>query len=137
MSQLDLVLRHPLVRNAIRYGLVGAIVNTALYILYLVASIWLALSPLVSTTIVYVLGVSASYAANSIWAFKSSASHLHSAPRYLVAYAAGYGVQAGVLITLTSLSVVHYIAQLFAMACAAATIFLLLNFWVFGRGRQS
>jgi putative flippase GtrA len=118
--------------RAARYLVVGASVNGALYLFYLAMTELLGLAPLVATTVAFGIGVAMTYLGNALWAFRRTRSHLQSAPRYVAAYAVGYGVQLGTIFGLTRwLSVPHQLAQLVAMGCAAVAIFVLLNAWVF------
>ncbi len=122
-----------IVTRAARYIIVGGSVNAGLYALYLMLTSWLLLPPLAATSIVYATGVILSYLGNALWAFQRSRSHLDSVWRYIAVYFLGYLVQAGTLVSLTELTPApHQLAQLLAMAAAAASIFFLLNFWVFG-----
>lgn len=127
----DVVNRDIIIR-AFRYGVVGGSVNLALFLFYLGITDWGGITPLLATTIVYVIGVALTYAGNAVWSFGNNTKHNYAAPRYIATYLAGYLIQAGVLSGLVRLSSVpHPIAQLLAMASAAGSIFLLLNFWVF------
>lgn len=137
MARISELINQPESRRVIRYGIIGVGANSLLYGLYLFFTILANINPLTSTTVVYIAGILLTYLGNSIWAFESKKPHAHSAPRYLAVYLLGYATQASLLHILTTiLFIPHYLAQLFAMGCAAGTIFLLLNFWVFGRGRQ-
>ncbi|OLF81345.1 hypothetical protein AWH62_01345 [Maricaulis sp. W15] len=117
--------------------MVGIVANTALFGLYLVLASWGATPPLVATSLVYAIGIVLTYLGNALWSFERARTHAHTAPRYVAAYFIGYIVQAGGLqVFLHTFSVPHQIAQLMAMACAAGSIFLLLNIWVFAANRQ-
>lgn len=131
------LIRRPEAKRAIRYGTVGGAVNASLYCFYLILTLWVGMVPLIATSAVYATGVFLTYLGNSIWAFEKTRSHKFSAPRYIAVYLIGYLFQTSLLYILTKvLSAPHQIAQLFAMGCAAGSIFLLLNFWVFADRRQ-
>lgn len=128
--------RDALIRLA-RYAIVGMAANGALYLGY-IALTAIRIPPEAASALLFVVGVTATYIVNRGWSFKSRENHGWAAPRYAATYLFGFGIQIGVLAAAYRMfDVPHLIAQLFAMACAAATIFLLLNFWVFGRDRQS
>jgi len=116
----------------IRYGIVGAISNGLLYLLYVGLTLLLSLAPLLASTIVFAIGIGVTYIGNALWAFDRPKSHGYSLPRYVLTYFSGFCVQIGVLSGLISVfGMPHLIAQLIGMGAAAVTIFLLLNLWVF------
>jgi putative flippase GtrA len=126
------------VRKAIRYAVVGALSNLALYGLYLALTMLTPVAPLTAATVVFATGIALTYGGNALWAFERSRSHLSSAARYVTVYLAGYGIQIGVLAALIRLAgAPHQIAQLIAMGAAAVTIFTLLNLWVFAARRPA
>lgn len=130
--QNELISRlHTILPRLIRYLAVGGVVNFLLYAGYL-AAVGIGLAPEVATSLAFIFGISMSFFLNRGWAFKSDISAIKTAPRYLCAYAAGFGVQFMALFGLhRGYEVPHYFAQLLAMGAAAVTIFLCLHFWVF------
>lgn len=128
--------RDALIRLA-RYAIVGLASNGVLYLGY-IALTAVRMPPEAASAILFVVGITGTYIVNRGWSFKSHEDHGWAAPRYAATYLFGFGIQIGVLAAAYRMfDVPHLIAQLFAMVCAAAMIFLMLNFWVFGRGRQS
>lgn len=120
-----------------RYAIVGLASNGALYVGY-IALTAVRVPPEAASAALFVVGIAATYVVNRGWSFKSRENHGWAAPRYAATYLTGFGIQIGVLaLAHRILDIPHLVAQLGAMACAAATIFLLLNYWVFGRQRQS
>ena len=132
MALVPVTIDRIMVRRAMRYAMVGGGVNAGLYALYLILTGWLGAAPLLATLLVYVVGIVLTYLGNALWSFERTRPHAAGLPRYVAAYIAGYAVQAGMLVVLIELlSLRHYYSQIVAMAAAAATIFVLLNFWVF------
>lgn len=122
----------PTLFKLVKYLIVGGSVNAFLYGVYLLLSMAFDVSPLIATTITYVLGVALTYIGNTFWSFEHGQSHTYSLPRYIAAYGVGYVVQAGVLIgAVSAFGIMHQIAQLAAMVVAAGAIFMLLNYWVY------
>lgn len=121
----------------LRYTMVGIVSNGVLYLGYIGLTALNAL-PEVASAVLFVVGVSATYIINRGWSFKSSEAHGWAAPRYAATYLIGLGVQVGALaFTYRVFDAPHQLAQLFAMGCAAGSIFALLNFWVFGRRQHA
>lgn len=120
----------------LRYVTVGVISNGMLYLGYIGLTA-ISTPPEAASAVLFVVGVTATYIVNRVWSFKSREAHGWAAPRYAATYLVGLGVQVGTLaLTYRVFDIPHYLAQLLAMGCAAGSIFLLLNFWVFGRDRQ-
>lgn len=131
MSKLSDLLERDSVMSLLRYLTVGVVSNGLLYAAYLLIT-YLGMPPVVATSLLYVSGVGGTYLANRGWSFQSTRDHSEAAPRYLMAYGAGYGVQVATLSGLTYLlHVPHQFAQLCAMGGAAVTIYAGLKFWVF------
>lgn len=131
MSKLTDLFERDTVVSLLRYLTVGVVSNGLLYAAYLLIT-HLGLPPVVATSLLYVTGVGGTYLANRGWSFQSSRTHSEAAPRYAMAYGAGYGVQVATLSGLTYLlHVPHQFAQLCAMGGAAVTIYAGLKFWVF------
>lgn len=124
------------VHRLLRYITVGMVSNGLLYVLYLLA-VRIGTLPEIASSLAFAAGVAGTYIVNRAWSFKSDAAHHDAAPRYVLAYGAGYSVQIAVLSLGYRLAAIpHEFAQLAAMVAAAGTIFLLLNFWVFRSRRD-
>ena len=83
-------------------------------------------------TLLYPVGIMIGYVANRSWSYQSARPHQAAAPRYVMAYAAGYLVQ---LLFLTFLhngfGAPHQFAQFFAIGATAVFLYAALNYWVF------
>lgn len=122
----------------IRYLIVGAGSNLALYGVYLALEATLLPSPIIASTTTFILGVAITYLGNTLWSFSKGAGQrrrlMHGAQmvKYILAYLTGLVVQVGVLaLFLRVTPLPHQFAQLIGMGCAAVCIFILLNFWVY------
>lgn len=117
--------------SLVRYLTVGVVSNGLLYAGYVLLT-YFGMLPVIATSVLYAVGIAGTYMANRSWSFKSDRGHVQAAPRYLLAYGAGYLVQVATLSGLTYLlGVPHQIAQLAAMVGAAGTIYISLRVWVF------
>lgn len=72
----------------LRYGAVGIVTNTSLYVIYL-GLLYLGLSPQLAVGLCYGLGVAMSYVLNRSWTFKSAGKHSSDLPKFLLAYGIG------------------------------------------------
>ncbi|MEL7444445.1 MAG: GtrA family protein [Pseudomonadota bacterium] len=114
-----------------RYGIVGLVSNTLLFLIYLVLEA-LGAAPELAATIAFALGCAWTYIANRNWSFASDTAHGFAAPRYVLTYAMGYVFTIGTLfLTHRVFGWPHYVGQLCAILIAAVAIFLLLKVWVF------
>lgn len=113
-----------------RYLIVGAVVNVALYVLYLILTKFGVL-PQIASTIGFVFGTLMGYVMNRAWAFNSRELHRDALPKYVTTYIFGYLILLFSVTLFVALQWPHELGQLLGMIVAAGTIFILLNIWVF------
>lgn len=117
--------------RAIRYGLVGGVLNALIYAAYVIVTYFWPHPQAVMTTL-YALGTGLSYIINKRWAYRDRNSHHITLPLYILAYLSGYIVQLSILTLLhNGLGVAHYYAQLIAIPVTAGYLFSILNWVVF------
>lgn len=73
----------------VRFGTIGLATNGALYLIFVLLA-WAGLPPMAATALCYVVGLMLSYFLNRSWSFQSSNSHSRDAPKFLLAYGAGF-----------------------------------------------
>lgn len=114
-----------------RYGVVGVATNISLYLLFLVL-VWIGTPPVLTSGMVYVLGVTLSYLLNRRFTFKSEKGHGQDLPRFVFAYGLG------LVFTVISMSILvdlmsPAIAQILTTLMTAAVIYTTLLAVRFGR----
>lgn len=115
----------------VRYLVVGAVTNLLLLLCFSWLNLYL--PAIAASSLVFVTGIAISYSANKNWSFKSPGRHRREAPRYILAYLAGYAVQLTVLTMVIHFTHHAILAQAVAMVVAAAVIFAMLKLFVFAR----
>lgn len=119
------------VRQLIRFGVVGATSNAALYVVYLIMTTF-GVSPLLAMTSVFVLGVICTFAFNRQYTFHHGGAVAQSVIRYASVYCAAYILSAGVLTLLVEVvGLPHRLVMLGVIVVTAALVFVLQKFWVF------
>lgn len=113
------------------YGLIGAAVNLAGFVIYLLLTCkWL--DPKFAVTILYPIGALMGYYGNSQFAFYYSGSHLYGLLRYVFAHLIGYGTNIAILYTFVDLlGYSHPLIQAIAVFVVAGILFLLFRYYVF------
>lgn len=115
-------------KSFVRYAIVGAATNLCLLIVFsLLLEIW---SPVLSSSVVYALGIMITYRFNRRWSFGSKGKHTTEAPRYVAAYLVGFLAQIG-SISVLGLVIPSVFAQAISMLLAAIFIFAVLKLYVF------
>ena len=130
-------MRSRLLVQILRYGGVGISLNAAGYGLYLGVTT-LGLSPLLTITIFYPLGILAGYYAHGRYTFSSyrEAADRYALHRYIAVYVAGFLVNAGMIWFLPKyLALPHQLIQLCAIFVCAAFLFAGMRLFVFERSR--
>ena len=74
-----------LMRQLIRYGLVGLASNLAIYCIYLLLT-YFGVEPKVAMTLVYMIGATIGFVGNRKWTFSHQGDAVHSAIRYMIAH---------------------------------------------------
>jgi putative flippase GtrA len=114
-----------------RYSLVGAGINAALYLVFLIL-VQAGQEPILISALVYIVGINVSYLLNRLWTFSSRSSHSKDIPRFLIAYTLGLGA------TIISMSLLvdtlgSAAAQVITIVIAALTIYGSLCLLRFGQ----
>jgi putative flippase GtrA len=125
-----------ILRELIRFGIVGVLSNLALYIVYLVLTRWGA-DPKVAMSVAYAIGTVQAFALNRSWTFGHRGAMARPFARYVAAYAAGYLANLVILVALVDGAGLHHATvQAAAIVAVAALLFLLQKHWVF-RGQPA
>ena len=115
----------------IRFAVVGVVSNATLYLLYLGLT-GLGLGHKVAMTIVYIIGVTATFLANRSWSFQSRRTTGGSFLRYILAYCAGYALNYVALVLLVDIAGYrHELVQAAMVVIIAVVMFVLQRYWVF------
>ncbi|WP_109471673.1 GtrA family protein [Ornithinimicrobium cavernae] len=89
-------------------------------------------SPVVASTIGFVLSIVVSYSLQKAWVFSSTAAHRTTLPRFLVATAVGLLLNAAVLALGTEVLSVHYVlVQAVALVLIPLSNYLINSLWTF------
>jgi len=117
--------------SALRFLIVGASNNAAMYGLFVVLSL-AGVGAIPAATITYVLGMGISFFFHRRWTFRHSGHPASAAARFLVANAAGYLVNIALLgFFVHSVGLPQIPVQLGAIAVVAVLLFVLMRSWVF------
>lgn len=132
MVKLPLISNHTiLVKQLVRYALVGIAINSVGYVVYLLVT-YLGATPKLSMTFLYTLAVVVSYLGNRKLTFAHQGNLLGSSARYLIAHGVGYLVNLTILIVFVdNLGYAHQWVQGIAIFLVAAYLFIAFKFFVF------
>lgn len=115
----------------IKYGIIGISTNTAGYLLYLVAT-HIGITPILSMTLLYLLGATIGFIGNRRLTFAYTGSILGSGTRYTLVHLAGYALNLGILVLFVDLlGYPHQIVQAIAIFTVAAFLFIMFKVFVF------
>ena len=115
----------------IRYGLVGVVSNTAIYVVYLLIT-YLGVEPKTSMTLVYVIGASIGFIGNRKWAFAHRGDSTRAALRYVLTHLFGYLLNFLILFTFVDrLGYAHQWVQAVAIIIVAGFLFIEFKYFVF------
>lgn len=121
-----------IVKQAIKYGIVGLINTLITAVVIWVMMKCLGYSDIVSNVVGYAAGLLNSFVWNRQWTFHSTSGWWSSAIRFFVAFAVCYLMQLGVLMYLnTHLTIDSYYNQLIAMAFYTVVNFIMNKFYTF------
>ena len=121
----------PVLRQIIRYGIVGILNNLLGYLIYLAVT-WLGLDPKVAVTILYPIGAFTSYFGHARYSFTLKNNSSHVVVRYVIAHCVGYGATLLMLYIFTDkLFFPHQIVQAAAIFVVAAILYLMFRYFVF------
>lgn len=119
-------------RQFAKYATVGLVSNVALYGVYLVLTN-ASIAPRTAMTVMYVVGVLATFLFNRNWTFENRGSRRAALVRYGFAYALGYIVNLIILTVMVDyLDYPHEVVQAILILFLAIFLFLAQKFWVFG-----
>ena len=123
---------HDRVERFGKYGIIGIASNAFCFGVFL-GLLWLDISPVLASGMVYILGLSISYVANRKWSFRSTGTHAHDLPRFLVSYGIGLVFSMSCIWVL-----IHWLhpafAQVITIFATAVVIFICLSIFKFGQG---
>lgn len=123
-------------RQLVRFAAVGIVSNGALFLLYLVLTS-AGLSPALSMSLSYVVGVVQTFALNRSWTFAHCGDCAASLARYAATYGVGYVVNLCLLrLFVDELKLPHQWVQGAAILFVAALVFALQKHWVFRSAPQ-
>jgi len=96
------------------------------------------MDPKITVTLLYFIGVLASYFANKRLTFRCTRSILSSGIRYLSVYILGYLINLSLIaLFVDGLGVPHQLVQGIAILVVAVVMFIMLRLFVFGRHSSS
>lgn len=118
-------------QQLIRYGLVGAATNAAIYFIYLLIT-HLGIEPKIAMTLVYIIGASIGFVGNQKWTFAHRGSISSAALRYGLAHLFGYILNLLILVIFVdNLGYVHQWVQAVAIVIVAGFLFVVFKYYVF------
>ena len=121
-----------LLKQVVRYGVVGVLNNLWGYLLYLLVT-WLWLDPKTAVSILYPVGAFTAYFAHAKYSFSYRGERTKALFRFVVAHAVGYLVNISMLYFLVdTLGYPHPLVQAFAIVTVAGLLFILFRYYVFG-----
>ena len=121
-----------LYRELIRYGIVGVTTNGFGYLLFVLFTTVLGVSPILTISIFYPFFLLLGFYLNKKWSFGHKGYASRSVVRYLLAYLGCYVLNVAVLKFFNSyLGYSHLIVQAIAIFPFALLLFLIQKYWVF------
>ena len=118
-------------KQLIRYGLVGATTNLGGYLLFYLLTL-AGMRPVGAISIMYPVVIGMSYLLNRKWSFEFGEHWVWPAVKYLIAYAACYGLNAAAHeIFYERLGYNELVVQALAICVLILPLFLTLRYWVF------
>lgn len=95
-------------------------------------------TPVVASTIGFILSIVVSYTLQKAWVFASPVGHRRALPRFLVATMAGLLLNALTLAAGTSLLGLHYaVAQVIALVLIPVSNYVINSLWTFGAAHHA
>lgn len=120
-----------LLRQLVRYGVVGIASNGVLYLLYLLLT-QQGMGHKLAMSTVFVIGVLQTFVFNRRWTFEHGGGIGGPFARYAASYAIAYGANLAALAVLVDgAGLPHQGVQAAMILCNAALLFLLQKYWVF------
>ena len=120
-----------LLKQLLRYGVLGIVNNSAGYLIYLLLT-YLGAAPKLTMTLLYAVGAVLGYAGNRRFTFAHRGNQMASGPRYVVAHFFGYLLNLAILIVFVDhLGYAHQWVQAAAIFIVAGFLFMAFKFFVF------
>lgn len=120
-----------ILRQVIRYGVVGVLNNLWGYLLYLLVT-WLWLQPKTAVTILYPVGALSAYFAHAKFSFKYEGQRTRGLLRFVIAHFIGYAINVSMLYFLVDvMGWRHQLVQVLAIFVVAGVLFVLFRYYVF------
>lgn len=95
------------------------------------------MGPKTAMSVLYAVGMTLGFISNRRWVFIHDGQDLSSMVRYMIAHAAGYGINFGLLYCLVDISgYPHSIVQGAAILVVACCLFVMFHFFVFPQGSR-
>jgi putative flippase GtrA len=136
MTGLNMPAR-PLIRQILRYGLIGLLSNASGYVLYLLLT-HLGLTPTRAMTSLYLVAATLGFVGNRQWTFADQGSIHASAARYTLAHLLGYAINLAMLrILVDHYGYPHQAVQALAVFVVAFYLFIVFRTLVFTRQGQA
>jgi putative flippase GtrA len=124
-------------QQLVRYGLVGAATNLAMYALYLLIT-YLGIEPKKTMTLLYVIGASIGFIGHRKWSFAHTGNASKAMARYTVAHLSGYLLNWLILfIFVDHLGYAHQIVQGITIFIIAGFLFIVFKYFVFPKTNNS
>ncbi len=118
-------------QQLIRYGLVGAATNLAMYALYLLIT-YLGVEPKKTMTLLYVVGASIGFIGHRKWSFAHTGNATKAMARYTIAHLSGYLLNLFILLVFVDyFGYTHQVIQGIAIFIIAGFLFLVFKYFVF------
>lgn len=123
--------RSELIRQFIRYAIIGVVVNSTGFCIYLLLT-WLGLNPILTMSCLYCIAVTLSFFSSKNLAFNHQGSHSGAAVRYVLAHLSGYGINLSLLLYFHDyLAWPHQWVQAGATVVVALYLFIVFKLFVF------
>ena len=120
-------------RQVVRYAVIGVLLNTTIYTVYLFLTSQ-GMAPRWAMTLTYGAGVCNGFMLNKRITFENDGPGLILFLRYVIAYAAGYLVNLIAILTFEDWwRLPHQFVQAAMIFTVAILLFILQKFWVFAR----
>ncbi|WP_392891447.1 GtrA family protein [Pseudomonas migulae] len=120
-----------LIRQFIRYVVVGLVINSAGFVVYLFLT-WLGLNPILTMSCLYCVAVTLSFFGSKKLIFNHQGSHGSAALRYVLAHLGGYGINLSLLVFFHDhLAWPHQWVQAGATVVVAVYLFVVFKLFVF------
>ena len=119
-------------KKFIRYGIVGAVGTVTHLGLLLILVELMSLSPIIASSIAFMVVVIISYYLNYTWTFKAKNNPFIALIKYLVVCSCGFSLNAGIMFLVVDVLHGWYLlGQVIAIVVIPISNFLLNSYWAF------